>query len=159
MTSVAYALLIAFAVSFATLFIHYEILGSTWLATPVARVISVRAKMVLVLSGIFVAHVLEISLYAFCYYLMHDHLGLGEIVGNTSETYFDFFYFSATSYTTLGFGDLYPQGPIRIVVAIESLNGLVLIGWSTSYTYLAMQRFSRMNRRTPLPTGKTETPR
>lgn len=151
MTSVAYALLIAFGLSLTTIFIHYEVLSSRFLAIPVAAVDSTRAKMVLVLSGIFLAHVLEIALYAIGYLLMHDHLGLGTIAGNTEGTFFDFFYFSATSYTTLGFGDLYPSGPIRVVVAIESLNGLVLIGWSTSYTYLAMQRFSRMARRSPLP--------
>lgn len=148
---VAYALLIAFLLVLATVVIHYQLLRSTWLAMPFGAIRSTRVKMMLLLGGIFVAHLLEIGLYAVAYYLMDDHLGLGVIAGNATGGLLDYFYFSITSYTTLGFGDLYPQGPMRLVVGIESLNGLVLIGWSTSYTYLAMQRLSRMARRTAEP--------
>jgi hypothetical protein len=153
--SVFYALALAFLLVLATVFIHYEVLRSTWLAVPQAAGMSTRLRMVLLLGGIFAAHTIEISLYAIAYYLMHDHFGLGTIAGNTRGDFLDYFYFSLTSFTTLGFGDLYPQGPMRIVVGIEALNGFVLIGWSTSYTYLAMQRFSRMARRSPEsgPTG------
>lgn len=143
MLPVVYALLFAFALVLATVFIHYEVLRSTWLAS---RVDSMRLRMVLLLCGIFLAHILEISLYAVAYYFMDDHFGLGTISGNTQGALFDYFYFSLTSFTTLGFGDLYPHGPIRIVVGVEALNGFVLIGWSTSFTYLAMQRLSRAAR-------------
>jgi hypothetical protein len=145
MLPVVYALLFALALVLTTVFIHYEMLRSTWLAMPLAKLGNLRLRMMVLLLGIVLAHIIEISVYAVAYYFMDDHLGLGIIVGNTGAL-FDYFYFSATSFTTLGFGDLYPQGPIRIVVAIESLNGFVLIGWSTSYTYLAMQRFSRAAR-------------
>jgi len=145
--SVTYALLIALLLVLGTVVIHYELLRSTALAVPLGALRSTRMRMMLLLGGIFVAHLLEIGLYAVAYYLMDDHLGLGSVVGQTRGGMMDYFYFSTTSYTTLGFGDLYPQGPMRIVVGIESLNGLVLIGWSTSYTYLVMQRFSRIARR------------
>ena len=52
-----------------------------------------------------------------------------------------YFYFSAETYTSLGFGDLYPVGLLRLIAGIECLNGLVLIGWSTAFIYLAMRRF------------------
>ena len=44
-------------------------------------------------------------------------------------------------YTTLGFGDLVPLGPIRHMTGSESVAGLVLITWSASFTFLEMQRF------------------
>lgn len=44
-------------------------------------------------------------------------------------------------YTTVGYGDLLPSGPIRFVAAMEALLGLMLIAWSASFTYLEMQRF------------------
>jgi len=50
-------------------------------------------------------------------------------------------YFSAETYTSLGFGDLTPAGPLRLLSGVEALNGLVLIGWSASFTYIAMERF------------------
>jgi hypothetical protein len=53
----------------------------------------------------------------------------------------DFYYLSLSSYTTLGIGDIYPTGPLRVIAGIEALNGLVLIGWSASFTYLTMERF------------------
>jgi hypothetical protein len=59
----------------------------------------------------------------------------------TGGGFVDFFYFSITCYTTLGLGDVFPSGAMRIVAGIEALNGFVLIGWSTSFTYLAMERF------------------
>jgi hypothetical protein len=30
---------------------------------------------------------------------------------------------------------------LRIIAGVESLNGLVLIGWSASFTYLSMEQF------------------
>ena len=145
MLSNIYALLISVVLTVLTVVIHYEFLVTRW---PVRnQLISVRIGMLRLLVAIFAAHAIEIILYAIALYLMHGHLGLGTITGEISGAPMDYFYFSAVSYTTLGFGDVLPQGPIRLVVAVESLNGLVLIGWSTSYTYLAMQRFSRAARR------------
>ncbi len=145
MLSNIYALLISVVLTVATVVIHYEFLVTRW---PVRnQLISVRIGMLRLLIAIFAAHILEIILYAVAFYLMHGHLGLGTLTGEMTGRSMDYFYFSAVSYTTLGFGDVLPAGPIRIVTAIESLNGLVLIGWSTSYTYLAMQRFSRAARR------------
>ena len=31
--------------------------------------------------------------------------------------------------------------PLRILVGTESLNGLILITWSASFTYLSMEKF------------------
>jgi len=50
-------------------------------------------------------------------------------------------YFSAETYTSLGYGDVVPTGPLRTLAGVEALNGLLLIGWSASFTYVAMQRF------------------
>ena len=49
-------------------------------------------------------------------------------------------YFSLVTYTSLGYGDIAPLGPARLLAGIESLIGLGLIAWSASFTYLEMQR-------------------
>ena len=54
-------------------------------------------------------------------------------------------YFSAETYTSLGFGDLTPVGPVRLLAGTEALNGLLLIGWSASYTTIAMEHFWHIN--------------
>jgi hypothetical protein len=40
-----------------------------------------------------------------------------------------------------------PDGVLRLLAGVEALNGLLLIGWSASYTYLAMERFWNDDRR------------
>ncbi len=126
--SVTYALLIALLLVLGTVVIHYELLRSTALAVPLGALRSTRMRMMLLLGGIFVAHLLEIGLYAVAYYLMDDHLGLGSVVGRTRGGMMDYFYFSTTSYTTLGFGDLSPSvGLPQALTVLEALLGSVFL--------------------------------
>ena len=53
----------------------------------------------------------------------------------------DYFYYSAVMYTSLGLGDVFPTGHLRFMSGIEALNGLMMIGWSTSFTFLAMRNY------------------
>lgn len=98
-----------------------------------------RRSMMLIMAIIFTAHLVEIALFALAYWAMIP-LGLGELIGNHTSTGSDFFYFSIATYTTLGIGDITPEGAIRLVAGVEALAGLVLITWSASFTYLAMER-------------------
>jgi voltage-gated potassium channel len=41
-------------------------------------------------------------------------------------------YFSMTTYSTLGYGDVVLKGSARLSSGIESLVGLLMIGWSTA---------------------------
>jgi hypothetical protein len=144
--AIVLAALASLALVAATVLIHYEVLRGTSLLLP-RLAMPVRTRVLIVITACFLAHLLEIGLYAFAYYLLQVQLGLGVIAGETEGTFLDFFYFSITTYTTLGVGDLFPTGPIRLVSGIESLNGLVLIGWSASFTYLAMEKFWDEHRR------------
>ncbi len=123
-----------------SIFIHYEMLRFISNAMPKMPG-SPRRRMLSAIGVVFVAHIVEISLFAVAFGLMQHRWGLGAIVGNVEGGWVDFFYFSASSYTTLGMGDLVPTGHLRFVAAIESLTGLVLIAWSASFTYLAMSDF------------------
>jgi hypothetical protein len=139
------AMLLGFALILATIAIHYEALRGISGLIPRLRV-PPRARILVIISGVFAAHILEIALYAVVFAAMQDRFGLGHIAGILENNPLDFFYLSLTSYTTLGVGDVYPAGPLRLVSAIEALNGLVLIGWSASFTYLAMEKFWEAHR-------------
>jgi len=52
-------------------------------------------------------------------------------------------YFSLVTYSSLGIGDLYATGPMRFMVGIEAITGLVLSAWTASFTFYEMQRFWR----------------
>jgi len=120
--------------------VHYEALRllSAWI--PHLR-IRPRARLLAVIFGVFVGHLLEIACYALAYYTLHDHFGLGSFGGKFADNFTTYFYFSAESYTSIGLGDIYPLGSLRLITGVEALNGLLLVGWSASFTYLAMQRY------------------
>jgi voltage-gated potassium channel Kch len=42
-------------------------------------------------------------------------------------------YFSAVTYTTVGYGDLVLPAEWRLVGGIEALTGILMCGWSTAY--------------------------
>jgi hypothetical protein len=83
----------------------------------------------------------EILIYAAAHGLVLLSPTLGIIEGLYTSTAADLIYFAMTSYTTLGIGEVYPTGPLRLIVGMASLNGFLLITWSASFTYLIMQRY------------------
>ena len=119
--------------------IHYETLKA--LAGMSHRPGRHRWLILATMYSALIAHVVEIWLFAGGYWLAVEVLELGAITH--IEDPFDFVYYSAMVYTTVGFGDLIPKGPIRMLTGTEALAGLALITWSASFTYLQMQRVWR----------------
>jgi hypothetical protein len=120
--------------------IHYEVLRMLSIGLP-ALAIRARAKLIIVILAAFIAHAVEIALYGVTFYLLVRYLGAGTL-GEPSHFSFPIcFYFSGETYTSLGYGDIVPHGPLRLLAGMEALNGLLLIGWTASYTYIAMERF------------------
>jgi hypothetical protein len=134
----------------ATVILHYEALRLVSGVIP-RLAIPPRSRILVVLAAVFLAHVAEISLYAVVYYILQTHFGSGTLGGLVEGQGLDFFYFSIAMFTTLGTGDLVVSGPMRLIAGIESLNGLVLIGWSASFTYLSMEKFWEDHRRPHVP--------
>jgi len=129
------SLVVAFAI-----IIHYEMLYRASVYIPVIR-IKHRFR---ILFGIFIAliaHTIEIWVFAIAYYFMHHTDGWGELRGNFNGSLMDCAYFSFTTYTTLGFGDIEPYGYLRYLCGLESLTGLVLITWTASFMFYEMQRY------------------
>jgi len=124
----------------ATTILHYEILRSLNSRLPTLRVPG-RAKLVVVILAAFVAHAVEMALYGVALYILVAWLGTGSLTGTAGFSLASCLYFSAETYTSLGFGDLTPVGPVRLLAGVEALNGLLLIGWSASFTYISMERF------------------
>jgi hypothetical protein len=136
----ALVLSVSLALVAGTVLVHYEFLRGA--STPANHLeILGRTRVLVVLAGALLAHLVEVSLYAGSFYLAKTQWDLGRIDGHIEGGSLDFFYFSITTFTTLGVGDLHPRGPMRLIAGVESLNGLVLIGWSASFTYLAMGQF------------------
>ena len=130
---------ISVALLTATVLIHFEMFRMASGLTS-SQLIPPRGRILLVITVVLVAHIVEIGLYAAAFAGCQELLRLGSIDGVVEGGVLDVVYFSITTYTTLGVEDLHARGPLRLIAGVESLNGLVLIGWSASFTYLAMER-------------------
>lgn len=120
--------------------IHYEFLHQISVLLPKLK-IRHRLRIVLGVFGAFVAHSVEVWVFAISFYLMHKAEGWGHLEGNFDGSLMDSVYFSFTSYTTLGTGDIIPHGDLRFLTGLESLTGLVLVTWSASFLYMAMTQY------------------
>ncbi len=120
--------------------IHYEFMFRLSQLLP-RLTIRHRFRIVLVVCGALLAHALEVWVFAFAFYFMHRADGWGQLVGNFDGSLLDCVYFSFTTFTTLGFGDIEPIGALRFLTGIEGLTGLVLITWSASFLFVEMQRY------------------
>lgn len=120
--------------------IHFEMLN--WLSLKVpAMTINNRTRVVVALLGAIFAHLVEIWMFAFAYYFIISHDKMGALEGNFDGSLQDCFYFSITTYTTVGYGDIAPLGDVRFLAGLESLTGLVLITWTASFLFVEMQKF------------------
>lgn len=86
-------------------------------------------------------HVVEIALYAMAYIVADRFFHIGQFSDEAHLDIMAYFYYSAVTFTAVGYGDILPSGDIRLLAVAEPLNGLTLISWSGAYTFLAMQRF------------------
>ena len=75
-----------------------------------------------VVFSLFALHSAQIWLYAFAYMLV------GEL--HQVETAL---YFSTSTFTTVGFGDVILSHKWRMLGVAESMNGFLLISWSTAF--------------------------
>jgi len=120
--------------------IHYEFMYRFTLLMPKMNVRH-RFRIVLGVFGALCAHAVEVWIFALSFFWMHHADGWGEFEGNFEGSLMDCVYFSFTTYTTLGFGDVVPHGELRYLTGLEALTGLVLITWTASFLYLEMTRY------------------
>lgn len=82
--------------------------------------------------GLFALHGVAIWLYALLYLLLGAIPELREAV-----------YFSTITYATIGYDDHALAPEWALVAAIEGINGIILLGWSTAFFVNAMTRMQR----------------
>ena len=123
-----------------TTLIHYEVLRGLHVGLPKLR-IRVQSKLVVAILVAFVAHAVEIVLYGIALFVLIRYAGAGDLGGHRDASFLDCLYFSAETYTSLGLGDVASKGPVRFLAGAAALNGLLLIAWTASFLYLAMERF------------------
>jgi len=123
-----------------TVVIHHEALNGLF---RLGQKLSLRRNTA-VLVGVFgamFAHIVEIWLFALGYFFMVHSDYFETLEGNFDGSLIDCAYFSFTTYTSLGFGDIEPLGHLRFTAGLEALTGLMMITWTASFMFLKMQRY------------------
>ena len=85
----------------------------------------------LVISFAFVAHLIEIALWAVLLVVCGEFPEFGNA-----------FYHSAVNYTTLGYGDLLMTPSWRLLGPLEAANGVLMFGVSTAIIFAVIQRLA-----------------
>ncbi|MGX9857569.1 ion channel (plasmid) [Limimaricola variabilis] len=93
-------------------------------------------------SAITVAHVIEALVYTFAFFWAVRGLQLGDLTPSAADapppSFMDYFYFSLVNFTTLGRGDLNPDGHLRFITGIEAFHGFLTITASGSFMLQVM---------------------
>lgn len=120
---------------------HYEGLAALdrWCFSDSGR--PKRRSVVAAVLALVALHVLQIVVFGLLFWWITQWPGGGRIDDAGDAGVLGAIYMSALNYSTLGLGgDPSPVGAIRMLVAIESLLGLLMITWSASFTYHRLSR-------------------
>jgi hypothetical protein len=120
--------------------LHLEHLRTPWLHLD--RLL-VPLTMVMAL---FILHSLEVFGYAALYY-----------AEGAIPTWLDALYLSAGAYSTAGWSGLHVPERWRLLAAFESVNGMLLMGWSTAFLFQTLHRILQTEETHPLPEGAIAT--
>ena len=102
-----------------------------------------RVKVLYGIVSVIALHFVQICLFGAALWLLLLWPATGGLLGEATNSFLDCVYLSSITFSTVGFGDIAPVGPIRFLAGTEALSGFVLITWSASFTYLEMERFWR----------------
>ena len=97
--------------------------------------------------GLVLLHAGEIATYALAFRWLGATQNLGDAI-----------YFSVASYSTAVVAELDLKPHWREVGALESLNGILLIGWSTAYLFQNLHRILNSEEGHPFPAGAIARP-
>ena len=91
--------------------------------------LATEIQIVSVVSVLLLLHLVEAGAWAVFYRLSGDFPDLETAI-----------YFSMTSYTTVGYGDVLMPAPWRVLGPIEAAVGILMFGWSTAIIVAAITR-------------------
>jgi len=126
--------------------VHYEVLRLMSDALP-RLTLPPRTRIILVIFGVFFAHTVEVWIIAAILYGAELTGEMGMLTADHPVGFYEHVYFVVATYTSLGYGDILATGALRLPAAVTALVGLVMIGWSASFTYLAMEKFWPLHRK------------
>jgi hypothetical protein len=120
--------------------VFYEIMAHVWLLLPRLEG-RPRTQILFTVLASFIGHTIAVWAFGAAYFILARWFGFGMIMGNIEHHLLDYVYFSVVSYSSLGLGDVTPTGGLRLLVGVEAILGLILIGWTITFTYIVTEKY------------------
>ena len=128
------ALLLTSAILFSTIavsvLIHFETLNFLD-----RRELHGRPGLLIAFGTLIGVHLLEVGLFGTAFYGATKWAQIGSFAGERSMSFMDYYYYAAETYSSLGYGDIYPVGEVRLLASVTPLIGILLLGWSSSFLF------------------------
>jgi hypothetical protein len=83
--------------------------------------------MAIAVLTVFCGHIVEIWIWAAFYICLNEFNSFSEAL-----------YFSASAFTTVGYGDVILSEKWRLIGSFQAANGFMLFGWSTAFVFEIM---------------------
>jgi ion channel len=87
------------------------------------------AVIIATVSVLMIGHASEVFVWALAYAIV-----------NAAPSGADLAYFAFVNYATLGYGDITPIEPWRLLGPFTAMNGMLLFGWSTAVIFEVLRR-------------------
>ena len=91
--------------------------------------LSCTGLLIAIAGGTIFVHLIEITVWAVFYAWSQGMPDMDSAL-----------YFSAVTYTTVGYGDLVLPHEWRLVGGVEALTGILMCGWSTAFFFAVVSR-------------------
>lgn len=133
------AFLVTLLTSVGTVMMHYEsfiVFGRLVGKSAIPH----RRRMLVLVFGLLMVHIIAIWGFGISAWWLVEVNNVGSLAGYEAFSFLDYIFMSAVTYTTVGYGDIVPLGPVRFLYGTQALVGFVLITWSASFAFIEMQR-------------------
>ncbi len=134
----------ALVAALACILLHYEALrllaGWTLRMTRAPR-----QRLIAVMVGALFSHIVQIVFFAGVLWTTVALAAPTVLSDMATPSAWRALFLSIESYAALGSPDTFHFGPLRLFCGVESLLGLLMIGWTSAFTYWAMRKFWRFH--------------
>jgi len=134
-----FMLIIVVAAVFSTIMIAYGTLRYVW--NNLSHISHPRLQVLIAVASIFAVHILNIILYAFIFYAVAYFASPMNEAESSLHSFADYMYFSSTTYSASGIGNIAPTSNLRLLAVAEALNGIVLIVCTIGFMHAVTKRF------------------